>query len=98
MVEPTPAGEIVMALVTIGLGLYDIYDAHKKDARPSTLEDHEKGLARLRKDQGYEKGEKDHVHRRRPPGWKGPWPPKKPPDRCEPSPEPTPSPSPSPED
>jgi RHS repeat-associated protein len=49
---------------------------HKKGARPSTEEKHEQGEARKRKDRGGEKGDKRRAPpRKRPDGWKGPWPP-----------------------
>ncbi len=48
---------------------------HTKGARPSTKGKHEKGQARKNLDKGGEKGEKNPP-RRRPPDWKGPWPPK----------------------
>jgi RHS repeat-associated protein len=53
------------------------YEArHKKDARASTEQKHEEGEARKSQDRGGEKG--DAVRRpprKRPYGWKGPWPP-----------------------
>jgi RHS repeat-associated protein len=54
---------------------------HKKGARPSTKEKDEEGQARKNKDQGGERAdEKRKKHgmypRKRPPGHKGPWPPK----------------------
>jgi hypothetical protein len=55
---------------------------HKKDARPSTREKHDTGQARKKRDAGEEKGDKARRDkgmwpRKRPPGHKGPWPPKK---------------------
>ena len=55
---------------------------HTKDARPSTEQKHEEGVARRQLDQGGEKGDetrrqKGMFPRKRPRGWKGPWPPKK---------------------
>jgi hypothetical protein len=48
---------------------------HKKGARPSTQEDHENGLARIDKDKGGEKADKDRRPQRiRPDGHKGLWP------------------------
>jgi hypothetical protein len=64
-----------------GQGLYappaDFAQEHTKGARPSTAEDHEYGEARKKRDQGREKADKAgrRPHRRRPFGWKGPWPP-----------------------
>jgi len=50
---------------------------HTKGARPSTQQDHEAGKARKKKDRGGEKGdERRRPPRKRPDGWKGPWPPK----------------------
>lgn len=54
---------------------------HKKGARPSTEEKHEGGASRRKRDAGGEKGDKARQDkgmwpRRRPPGHKGPWPPK----------------------
>ena len=52
---------------------------HTKGARPSTKQDHQTGTARKRRDKGGEKGdERRRPPRKRPKGWKGPWPPKKP--------------------
>lgn len=49
---------------------------HTKAARPSTKEDHEEGQARKKKDRGGERGdERRRPPRKRPPNWKGPWPP-----------------------
>ncbi|WP_199141941.1 RHS repeat domain-containing protein, partial [Pedobacter sp. ASV12] len=48
---------------------------HTKGARPSTKGKHQKGQARKAADRGGEKGEK-MAPRKRPGGWKGPWPPK----------------------
>ncbi len=48
---------------------------HRKGARPSTLETHEKGGARRARDRGREKGDARRAPpRRRPAGWKGPRP------------------------
>lgn len=58
--------------------LTDVYiwlAEHTKGARPSTLGKHQKGQARRAIDRGGEKGEKKPP-RRRPPNYKGPWPPK----------------------
>jgi RHS repeat-associated protein len=50
---------------------------HTKNARPSTEEKHEEGEARRKQDQGGEAGDsRRRPPRRRPGGWKGPWPPK----------------------
>ncbi|WP_286863367.1 MULTISPECIES: DUF6443 domain-containing protein [Sphingobacterium] len=49
---------------------------HTKGARPSTLGKHQKGQSRRAVDRGGEKGE-TLPPRKRPPNWKGPWPPKK---------------------
>jgi hypothetical protein len=48
---------------------------HTKGARPSTLGKHQKGQARRTADRGGEKGER-LPPRKKPPGHKGPWPPK----------------------
>jgi hypothetical protein len=49
---------------------------HKKSARPSTEEKHEAGTTRKKKDRGGEKGDENRAApRKRPSGWKGPWPP-----------------------
>jgi RHS repeat-associated protein len=61
--------------------LFDLANwyAHRKDARPSTQEKHEKGEERLKRDQGGEKGDdRRDWPRQRPPNWKGPYPPKPP--------------------
>jgi RHS repeat-associated protein len=51
--------------------------SHKDNARESTREKHEEGEARKRKDRGGEKGDaRRRPPRKRPDGWKGPWPPK----------------------
>lgn len=51
--------------------------SHRKGARSSTQGKHEKGQARKNRDRGGEKGDEDRrVPRKRPPGHKGPWPPK----------------------
>jgi RHS repeat-associated protein len=53
--------------------------SHKKGARPSTQEKHEKGQARKRQDRGGEKGDdRRDPPRKRPPDHKGPWPPPEP--------------------
>lgn len=49
---------------------------HTKGARPSTLGKHQRGQSRRAVDRGGEKGE-SLPPRKRPPNWKGPWPPKK---------------------
>jgi len=52
---------------------------HRKGARESTRQTHEEGDARRRRDRGGEKGDaRRRPPRKRPPGWKGPWPPKPP--------------------
>jgi RHS repeat-associated protein len=65
-------------------------DAHRKNRRPSTEQKHEEGTARKRIDRGREKGDKRRrPPRKRPPKWKGPWPPR-PPEPPEPEkPQPT---------
>ncbi len=51
---------------------------HSSGARPSTQGKHEEGDARRQQDRGGEKGDDRRDYpRRRPDGWKGPWPPKK---------------------
>lgn len=60
---------------------YDPYGLaeHTQNARPSTKAKHEKANARRDKDRGGEKGDKSRdAPRNRPPGFKGPWPPKAP--------------------
>ncbi|MBK7575336.1 MAG: hypothetical protein IPP09_00355 [Elusimicrobia bacterium] len=54
------------------------YKEHSKNQRPSNLPKHERGEARRKKDRpGGEKGdERRDPYGKRPPGWKGPWPPK----------------------
>jgi len=48
---------------------------HTSGARKSTQQDHEAGKARKQRDRGGEKGDKDRQSpRRRPKGWRGPWP------------------------
>jgi len=50
---------------------------HTTGARPSTKGKHEKGRARKGRDRGGEKGDANRrVPRKRPPNWKGSWPPK----------------------
>jgi len=49
---------------------------HTKNARPSTVAKHQKGQTRKTIDRGGEKGE-SQPPRKRPPNWKGAWPPKK---------------------
>lgn len=59
---------------------------HTKGARPSTKGKHEAGDARRGRDRGGEKGDANRSQpRQKPPGWKGPWPPK---PESEPEPEP----------
>ena len=49
---------------------------HTKNPRPSNLPKHEEGQTRKKRDYGGEKGdERRDPPRRKPPGWKGPWPP-----------------------
>jgi RHS repeat-associated protein len=83
LVEPSPAGEVVMGIVTTGLlayDIYEIYNAHRKGARKSTEDPHQKGVKRLKKDKGGEKGdERRRQIGKRPKKWRGPWPP---PDSC----------------
>ena len=54
------------------------YNPHTKNQRPSSLPKHEEGLARKQRDShGGEKGDnKRQPYGKRPPNWKGPWPPK----------------------
>jgi hypothetical protein len=48
---------------------------HTSGARKSTEQDHQAGKARKQRDRGGEKGDKERPPpRRRPKGWKGPWP------------------------
>jgi hypothetical protein len=57
------------------LGEDDI-DEHTKNARPSTKEKHQFGMARKKRDRGGEKGDiRRSLPRRKPDNWKGPWPP-----------------------
>jgi len=50
---------------------------HKTNQTPSNLPKHEKGDARKKQDRGGEKGDaRRDPPRRRPPDWKGPWPPR----------------------
>ena len=50
---------------------------HVNKKRPSTKKKHEDGIARKGKNRGGEKGDKNRrPPRRKPKGWKGPWPPK----------------------
>lgn len=50
---------------------------HTKDARPSTKDRHEKGTTRKKKDRGGEKADEErNPPRKRPPNYKGPWPPR----------------------
>lgn len=52
-------------------------EEHTKNARPSTQEKHQKGRARNQQDYGGEKGDsRRDGPRKKPPGTKGPWPPK----------------------
>ena len=56
-------------------------EEHTKKARPSTEDKHEKGQARKKQDRGGEKADKKRREHgmgrgKRPPNWKGPWPPK----------------------
>jgi hypothetical protein len=55
-----------------------IDEAHRKGKRPSTQQKHQKGVKRLLRDRGREKGDKNRdAPRKRPKNWQGPWPPKK---------------------
>ena len=65
---------------------------HTKGARNSTKGKHESGQARKQQDREGSKGQRNPP-RKRPDGWKGPWPPKAPP----PPPPPPPTPPPPPE-
>jgi RHS repeat-associated protein len=50
---------------------------HTDNARPSTEEKHQKGRARKKRDRGGEAGDaRRRPPNKRPPNWKGPWPPK----------------------
>ncbi|HEX7025711.1 MAG TPA: RHS repeat-associated core domain-containing protein [Gammaproteobacteria bacterium] len=56
---------------------YGLAEEHTKNQRESNREKHEKGDARKNKDRGNEKGDKNRGWpRKRPPSWKGPWPPR----------------------
>jgi RHS repeat-associated protein len=66
------------AIVVIEMASSTESSEHTKNARPSTKEKHEKGIARVNKDRGGEKGDvRRRPPRKRPKNWKGPWPPKK---------------------
>jgi RHS repeat-associated protein len=72
------AGVVVELLTAPATASNDGYNfaEHKKGARPSTEEKHEEGEARKKKDRGGEKADpKRPLPRRRPPNWKGPYPP-----------------------
>ena len=63
------------AVAAVGAGAYIIYN-HSKDARPSTEQKHQDGEARNKRDRGGEKGDARRTPpRKRPDGWRGPWPP-----------------------
>lgn len=52
-------------------------EEHTRGARPSTRERHEQGRARADQDRGGEAGDaRRRENRRRPKGWRGPWPPR----------------------
>lgn len=65
----------------LGEGLYDllnpnVHNEHTKNKRPSTRGKHEKGQSRQNRDRGGERGDRNRNYpRKKPPGWKGPWPP-----------------------
>jgi RHS repeat-associated protein len=63
---------------------------HTSNARPSTEQKHQEGQARKQQDREGSKGQKNPP-RKRPDGWKGPWPPKNP--APPPPPPPTPPPA-----
>ncbi len=72
---PKWVGEVILGGVAAGV----IYFAseHTKNARPSTKTKHEEGQARKAIDRGGEDGDKNRrPPRKRPPNWKGTWPPK----------------------
>lgn len=87
-----PAGGYLLLLVPVPIGAADCETAgggacaanlqfaaeHTKNARPSTKGKHEKGKSRKKADKhGGEKGDDRRGPRgKRPPGYKGPWPPK----------------------
>ncbi len=51
-------------------------EEHRENQRESNREKHEEGLARKQRDRGGEKGDENRrPPRKRPPEWKGPWPP-----------------------
>ncbi len=51
-------------------------EEHQEGARESTREKHEDGQARRQRDRGGERGDRNRrLPRRKPRGWKGPWPP-----------------------
>ena len=62
------------------INFYDsmgLAEEHTNNARPSTLEKHEKGQSRKQADRGGEKGDQNRrPNNKRPPNHKGPWPPK----------------------
>ena len=64
-------------LITLGVPAVYLYGEHTSGARPSTKGTHEKGQSRREKDRGGEKGDKGRrPPNKKPPGFKGPWPPK----------------------
>ncbi len=91
LVEPTPVGEFVAGLyasylvivygpevVDLTIDLVRQFAAeHTSKARNSTKGKHQEGQARKARDYGGEKGDvRRNPPRQKPPGWKGPWPPK----------------------
>jgi hypothetical protein len=58
-------------------GAMTYYNEHKKGARPSTKNKHQVGQTRKQIDYGGEKGDSNRrPPSKRPPNWKGSWPPK----------------------
>ncbi|MBL7955936.1 MAG: RHS repeat-associated core domain-containing protein [Flavobacteriales bacterium] len=64
--------------LVIGTIIHEMASEHSKNARPSTKGKHEEGQARRMRDRGGEKADENrNPPRKRPDGWKGPYPPKK---------------------
>jgi hypothetical protein len=59
--------------------LRPIIESHRTNIRPSTEQKHQEGEARKTRDRGGEKADQKRGYpRKRPKGWKGPWPPLEP--------------------
>jgi len=84
----SPVGPMVGGTAVISVS-YLFHCAHRKGARKSTKDDHEEGRRKDKQSRGGEIGDaRRDPPRKRPDGWKGPWPPPPKPPKAPPEDEP----------